>query len=214
MFKSIALYMLFGSSMLFAAKEIEIKISIQNELYPILHAWLQKNAQYKGESEQKEYYLRRADSVWDMSAGFKDTLETLRVRLESKGDSFCFKYRHLDRITKKTTHRDEEETKVESGLIMIKVLEKLGYTDQTLVHKTRQTYMVQDMFEIVLDDVHDVGQFIEVELKQEVADVATGNTKILQLLKTIGIVNFKQYDRGYIHMLWNPAYEFGEEKNL
>lgn len=216
MLKYMTLCMLFCSSMglAFAGKEIEIKISIEDGLYPVLLSWLSDNAQYKGESVQKEYYLRKPDSAWDTSAGFNDSLETMRVRLEPKGDSFCFKYRHLDPITKKTTHRDEEETKVESGAVMIKILEKLGYTSHTVVHKIRKTYMVDAIYEIVLDEVQYLGNFVEIELKQEVADVATGNAQILELLKTIGITKFIQYDRGYIHMLWNPGYQFGEEHNL
>ena len=197
-----------------AAKEIELKISIRPDMYSLLEAWLKNYAEYKGESEQKEYYVTNPNESWDYSAGFKDTLKTMRVRQEKKGDSLCYKYRHLDPTTKKTTHRDEYETKIENGEVMLEILKCIGYTEQTIVQKKRTTYMIDNKFEVVFDDVHSVGKFIEIELKEPIDDVKLGIAQIENLLQEIGIFEFKQYDRGYIHMIWNPGYEFGTLRNL
>lgn len=197
----------------YAAKEIELKISISPEQYSVMENWLNQNARYIGESEQKEWYVTHPNDPWDYSSGFKDTLKTMRVRQEKKGDSFCYKYRHLDPVTKKTTHRDEHETFVD-GNTMIAILKLIGYTEQTLVMKNRITYLFNDTFEIVFDDVNHVGKFIEIELKESTDDVKLGIKKIESLLKEIGITEFKQYDRGYIHMIWNPEYDFGIQTNL
>lgn len=203
-----------GIVMLRAGKEIELKIHCSSEIYAKVITFVQTYGTYKGSTEQTEYYLTKPDEAWDYSAGFKDTLRTLRVRCEAKGDSVCYKYRHLDPVTKKTTHRDEEETKVANGQAMINILGNLGYTEQTIIEKTRETYMVYDTFEVVCDDVKNIGRFIEIELKKPIDDVKQGIAQIEGLLKKMGVTEFKQYDRGYIHMKWNPGYEFGEERKI
>jgi predicted adenylyl cyclase CyaB len=204
----------FTSCLINAGKEIELKISIPADIRCKLEEWLRINAQYLGETEQKEYYVTSPHEAWDYSAGFKDTLKTMRIRQEASGDSFCYKYRHLDPITKKTTHRDEYETKVACGAVMLEIVQKLGYTDCTMVYKKRRSYLVRSAFEIVFDDVVGVGQFVEIELKESVDNVRSGIELIENLLKELGIYTFKQYDRGYIHMIWNPGYEFGSTRVL
>lgn len=194
---------------LYAAKEIEIKITLEPQQYRLVQEWARKNARYVGETEQKEYYVTDPRQSWDYSGGFKDTLRTMRIRQEAKGDSFCYKYRHLDAITKKTTHRDEYETKVQDGATMLEIIRLLGYTEHTLVHKKRVIYLVDDIFELVFDDVTGVGRFIEIELKESTDDVQQGMARIEGLLKEIGVKEFTSYDRGYIHMIWNPGYDFG-----
>ena len=56
---------------------------------------------------------------------------------------------------------------------MLEIMKTLGYTDNTLVKKTRNTYTF-DCFEIVIDQVKNLGLFIEVELKIEVANAQVG----------------------------------------
>lgn len=199
---------------LYAGKEIELKIRVADESYAKIESWLTDNprASYLHTSNQEERYVNNPkESTWDYSLGFKDSLKTLRVRKEEKGDSFCYKFRHLDPATGKTTHRDEEEVAVSSGDTMIKILENLGFTEHTAVVKTRVTYMVEDIFELVFDDVAGIGKFIEIELKDGTENPKAGIAKIEDLLKRMGVLAFTKYDRGYIHMMWNPGYNFGEE---
>lgn len=205
---------IFATNLIHAAKEIELKISVPPHTYAHIEAWLKNNANYIGESEQKEYYITHPQDSWDYTAGFKDTLKTMRVRHEQKGDSFCYKYRHLDPVTKKTSHRDEYEIKIENGDTMINILKLLGYTEHTVITKKRTTYLIQNIFEVVFDDVQNVGKFMEIELKEPTDDVKSGIAKIEQLLKEMGIREFTQYDRSYIHMIWNPHYDFGVQRTL
>ena len=52
---------------------------------------------------------------------------------------------------------------------------------------------------------------MEVELKTDVPNAKTGINLIYDFLKSIGITEFKIQTRGYISMLWNPTYNFGQE---
>jgi predicted adenylyl cyclase CyaB len=194
---------------MYAAKEIELKIGVSEGIHQQVVAWLQEHAVYKGTSEQTEYYLSRPNDAWDYSAGFKDTLRTVRVRQEKKGDSFCYKYRHIDPVTNLTTHRDEYETKVKDGAVDVEIMKHLGYTELTMVKKQRITYLVGEQFEVAIDAVEGVGNFIEIELKQDVENVQVGLAMIEVFMRELGITAYKQYDRGYIHMIWNPGFDFG-----
>lgn len=193
-------------------KEIEIKIQINSEQLNILQNWLDKNAKFVGQLEHTEYYLDNpnASFLFTASQGYKDAHKYFRVRLTSHGDSACYKSFYLDKQTGKTTHCDEVEIPLVDGKQTLQLLEAIGFTDQTLIQKIRKTYIFEK-FEIVIDDLKNVGIFVEIEIKEQIADVKIGLQSINNLLKKIGITKFKKQERGYVSMAWNPNYDFGEE---
>ena len=93
-----------------APKEIELKIRISDAQHAALEKWLSLHATYDETGKQDDYYLRNPSEPWDTSKGFKDTLRTLRVRSAKKVGFVCYKYAHLDPVTKKITHRYQYET--------------------------------------------------------------------------------------------------------
>lgn len=201
-------------------QEIEIKIQITPEQMSILDKWLSSNSEYKGEIHHIEYYLDNPENTFLFEAdGMKDTRildakDWLRVRMTENGDSICLKRFHPDPENPgKHTHCDEYETKVESGKMTLELLKNLGFTNETILDKTRKTYDAKE-FEIVVDDVKGLGIFVEIELKKDVDDVKKGHEEINNLLKQIGIIEFKKQFRGYVSMLWNPQINFGEETKL
>lgn len=199
-----------------AGQEIEIKMQLEE---PVLDALLQKiideKATLVATEEHTEYYLNNPDKsfYFDSEKGYKDALGSLRIRMTDKGDSMCYKFRHIDPITGKTTHRDEHETKIGSGDEALKLFKAIGYTEEIFIRKARTKYQYKD-FEICLDKVADIGFFVEVELKKDVIDPKEGLALIREFLKEWGITKFKQFDRSYVHMILNPGYDFGENVTL
>ncbi len=192
-------------------KEIEIKIQINSEQLNVLKLWLDKNAKFVGQLEHEEYYLDNPNDSFLFTApqGYKDAHKYFRVRMTSDGDSACFKKFYFDE-NGKSTHCDETEVKLVDGKQTLQLLEAIGFTDQTLMHKVRKTYII-DGYEIVIDNVKNLGIFVEIEIKHQVDDVRLALQRINELLKIIGIAKFKKQERGYVSMLWNPNYDFGEE---
>lgn len=192
------------------SKEIEVRFRIDDQLLKQAKEWLDKNAQFKGTIKHTEYYLNKPATTFFFSApeGYKDALDYLRVRFTDDGDSFCFKKFHEDPVEKRPLYCDEYEVKVSDGKTTLELMKALGYTEQTLMEKVRNTY-VFDCFEIVIDRVKSLGMFMEVELKTEVKNPRVGLKLIYDFLKSIGIKRFKLERRGYISMLWNPDYDFG-----
>ncbi len=92
---------------------------------------------------------------------FKETDEALRIRYTGDKSILTYKGPKLDKISKS---REEFEA-VTSGEIE-EILYKLGYTKVLSVRKKRKIYGYKD-FLISIDDVENLGEYIEVELKSE-----------------------------------------------
>ena len=83
---------------------------------------------------------------------------------------------------------------------MLELMKALGYTEQTLMQKTRNIYKFNH-FEMVIDQVENIGTFMEVELKTKVDDVKQGINLIYNFFKLIGLKRIKLQVRGYVSML-------------
>lgn len=195
-------------------QEIEIKIKPTPEGLKLVEQWLEKNASFQGEEHHKEVYLDNPHSTFFFthSNGEKDALKYLRIRfLGKQGGSVCFKNWYEDPKTGKTTHCDEYETNVSNPNSLLALFEQLGYTNKTRVEKTRRKFRTGE-YEIVIDDVKNLGLFVEIELKQNSSsDVIASLQKIEDfLVKTIGVTEYWLQTRGYASRFRNPDIEFGE----
>lgn len=194
--------------------EVELKFSLDEEQQCMLEKWLDAYATCKGEVFQSEDYLTNpACAEWNYDNGFKDTMKTFRIRRSSKGNFVCHKYCHLG-ADNRVTHRDEYETKIEDPETVLAVLKALvPDLEVTHIEKIRTTYVYEN-FEIVLDDVKNVGTFVEIEMKSQIDDIEQAQQQLLDFMRFIGITHYIEYTRSYVHMLWNPGYNFGIEKVL
>jgi len=218
-------------------KEIEVKIRPTEDQLKILKRWLKKNAEHKGIKHQKDVYVDNPQKTFTFkSKGFIDAYDKLRVRFEKGKENICYKYRHIDSKTNKTLSCDELEFPVGDnhglhevlkilgfrdiklgeklgGQETLNLLKTLGFTKQEFVEKDRDVYLYKG-FEIVIDDVKNLGVFVEVEIKTEETETKKGIREIYDLFKLMGLKKITQFDRSYLHMLWNPGYDFSEEVDV
>ena len=195
--------------------EIEIKIKISDEQKQIILDWLNNNAAYSNEYSHTEYYLDNPKSSFTFESyeGYKDSKDFLRVRFTKNGDSVCFKHWHYDQQTSKMTHCDEFETKIEKGKELLDIFNRIGFTEHIIIKKNRKSYVTND-YEISLDSVDGLGEFVEIELLHNNSSVEEGISSIYKFLSSIGVKRFYVMDRGYVSMMWNPLYDFGTEVSL
>lgn len=66
------------------AREVEVKIKLEESEAKLLNAWLKQNAEYVKEVHYQEYYLDNPNATFFFThkAGYKDAANYLRVRLE------------------------------------------------------------------------------------------------------------------------------------
>ncbi len=195
-------------------REIEIKIQLASQEHSKLLAWLEANAKFRTENRQVDtYYNNPKQPFTFLKDGYKDAEDYLRIRKSEKGNSICFKHWVKDPEDQtKHLYCDEYETEVDDTMQMHKILDALGYKKDIVIDKTRRVYEYQ-YFEFAIDQVKELGNFVEIEIKQEM-DPREGHQKIYKILKQMGIKQIKILQRGYVSMIWNKEHDFAENKSL
>jgi len=198
-------------------QEVEIKIKTTPALLKKIEAWLKKNATFQGEELHRELYLDNPNATFFFTRpdGEKDALKYLRVRWLDLQQGFkgsvCFKDWYEDE-NGRTTHCDEFETKVADPDMMLALFERLGYTHKTVTAKKRKKFRFKE-YEIVVDEVQDLGTFVEIEMKKQVSDFKAALHELeMFLVKKIGITEYWIQTRGYASSFRNPDFEFGEHR--
>ncbi len=131
---------------------------------------------------------------------FVETDEALRIRrVESEaGDEearVTYKGPLVDSASKT---RREHETGVADDETMDAILQALGFEPVAVVEKERARFRVGE-YTITLDDVTDVGEYVEVET--ESADVETAREGAFELLEGLGLDPDDQVRTSYLGLL-------------
>ncbi len=101
----------------------------------------------------------------------------------------------------KASHRSrdnfEYETVVDDGRQMAKILERLHYNESVTMHKRRRIAHYQNL-ELCLDDIDELGVFVEVErLAADDADADAVQGELWSLLLSLGIHPDDRIHKGY-----------------
>ena len=80
----------------------------------------------------------------------------------------------------------------------------LGFKPTSTIKKKRQSYMYND-FSFDCDEIEGLGFFLEIEFKGKIKDPNLGRQMILDLLKEIGLKDYKIINGGYPWMQWNKG---------
>ncbi|GAB4149184.1 MAG: class IV adenylate cyclase [Planctomycetaceae bacterium] len=148
--------------------------------------------------------IEQIDTYYNHPArDFAETDEALRVRTVNGQYVVTYKGPLVDPVTK-TRHEIEipvgDETV--SGEQMKLVLENLGFTKVRDVRKTRKPFTVswKDVpFEIVLDDVAELGTFAEIETTADSDNREAATQAIQDFARELGLENSER--RSYLAML-------------
>lgn len=165
--------------------EVEIKVKVE-KIEPLLE-FLEKKGKFKGEKHQIDRYFTPAHRDF-LSA--RPTKEWLRIRNSDGKASITYKDYHYDE-TGKSLYCDEYETEVVDEKQIEKIFAAINIKQLTVVDKVRKIWMWSD-FEIAVDSVKNLGDFVEVEFKGDV-----GKKTPKEISKSM--INFlKQFDLGKI----------------
>lgn len=174
-------------------REIEIKARVSD--MSAMSARLEGLGCKFSESVTQEdvVYAERVDSMVE----FLTNSIFLRIREGTKGVVFTLKY-NPDRQGEPDAMPVEHETKVESRSELEAILTFLGYKPMVVVKKTRRTGHYQN-WEICLDEVDELGSFIEVEqMAEHEEDTEPIKASMMEFLRSLGIgesdLMVKRYD--------------------
>lgn len=183
-------------------KEIELKLILLQAEHDKFVQWLGAHAVFLGEEVQRDHYFDNAASDFyrcDTQGGFS-TDKVLRIRTEGSRSILCFKQWHRDAATGKRVYCDEFETEVANSEIMEKLLAGLGFKPMITVAKKRKSYKA-DQFIVALDEVAELGTFVEIELAGEVENPAQGLASIYDFLAKTGVKNYSVQSKSYSAMM-------------
>ncbi|WP_406655914.1 class IV adenylate cyclase [Methanolobus sp. ZRKC2] len=126
---------------------------------------------------------------------FASTDEALRIRSVNGRSVMTYKGKKLDTISKT---REEFETPVD-GANSRSILLALGFYESGIVRKTREIFSYEKLI-ICLDNVKDIGEFIEVEITAE-SDVELHTKRIFAFLEKFGIGEEDSIRTSYLEMM-------------
>ncbi|MEI7652913.1 MAG: class IV adenylate cyclase [bacterium] len=115
----------------------------------------------------------------------KHPFEWLRLRDDQGKYVFTYKHWYPERV-KESTHCDEYESKIENIESFRKILKALDFEEVVVVDKKRTAYTIKNL-EVAVDDVKDLGMFLEIEIKDHYESVEDGIEQIYALAKKLGL---------------------------
>ena len=181
-------------------KEIEIQVELQN-IKP-LRDFLEERGKFLYESHQIDEYYTPAHRDF---AAKKPVSEWLRIRREDqKPSSITYKKWHYDADGRNMCFCDEYETEIGDGGQMQKIFEALDLKRVTRVDKKRRCYTFKD-YEIAIDEVKNLGSFVELEYKSEKeAEPDQIIKEMVSFLKTLNVGKILKNEVGYAYQCMFP----------
>ena len=139
-------------------KEIEILVEVYEDIAKIKQVLSKYD--YKGLKKIKdEYYY---DPKRDELKPDKNNKIFECLRLREKDNEYTITYKHDIYEKKKWIYSDEYETKIESIDVVRQIFNQLGLVKFIEINNEKETY-IADEYEIVFENVKDLGLFLEVE---------------------------------------------------
>ena len=186
--------------------EVEQKFSLHGRADQVLARLTEVGATFSGEIRQIDRYFNHP--VRD----FAQTDEALRIRSVGDCNFVTWKGPKIDSRTKtrreiETPLGDGEQTAEQFG----ETLERLGFRPVAVVSKQRQQLeLTRDgfHFELVMDEVDQVGSFMEIELLADEAGLAEAQAAVLKLSAELGLDTPER--RSYLEMLLETTDQAGQ----
>lgn len=135
----------------------------------------------------------------------------LRLRQKNK-DNIYLTHKH-DIFNEKGVwlYSDEIEVKIEDRESFVSILKSLHFEELVVIRNTRKFYSTEK-YEIVLEDIVDLGLFVEVEYKTTDditdGDVSTIQQKIRNIIRDIGLVVGEELNAGKPELMLKKRIEY------
>lgn len=185
--------------------EIEIKFPLSNPEEVIVFLDTHGKVVSRDIFQRDTYFIPAHRNFLKVNYPF----EWLRLRETEKGTSINYKHFYPENA-KKTDYCDEFETKIDSADVMRNIFRSLNIQEVVVVEKRRTTWVFEDV-EIVIDDVKDLGSYIELEAMGDFSNPQDGKKYLYLVLGKLEAAVGEEDLRGYpFRILENKGYIFGK----
>lgn len=177
--------------------EIEIKIKLDENDFLRIKKELDQIANYQNTSFEIDQYLTPTHRDFMKP---KRPNEWLRLRKKEDKTSICYKHFYPEDAEIKT-HCDEYETQIQDFEQINKILKALDFQKIVIVEKKRTTYNYNQEFEIGMDEVKELGHYIEIESIKDFGSVELTRQKLFEFAKKLNLDTSKAEKVGYPYLL-------------
>ena len=183
--------------------ETEIKIKLTEKEYKELDLLLKQEAIFINESRQVDTYYEPMYRKFIQDEFEKGVSITEWLRIGIRGNKKILNYKHWY----DNKYCDEYEVEIDNEKNLEKIFQVLGIEKLIVVNKTRKKYMFQNKYEIVLDNVEELGYFVEIEVKEYKSTPLEEYDELLKFVKKCNL-NLEQIDKvGYPYHLLAKLYK-------
>ena len=188
---------------------IEIEIQVKVERVESLIDFLAREAMFKAQKLQVDEYYSPPHNDF---LAVRPVREWLRLRDADGTHSINYKNWYYD-ADGKSQYCDEYETKVEDSEKLRLIFEALGYRKIAVVDKVRKTWVYKD-YEVALDSVKGLGDFVEIEYvgADASAEPQAITNKMASFLKEVGCGKIERNYVGYPFQILFPDEVMFEEQ--
>lgn len=171
--------------------EIEIKVKV--ERVDRLLQFLKESGQYKKSSTQVDEYYSPAHRNFVVAEPIKEWL-----RLRNDDGAYSLNYKNWQYGEDgKAYHCDEYEIVIDSQSKAAHILDSLNFVHLVTVSKKREVYVYKN-YEVALDSVDHLGDFVEVEFKGVVeSEPKVVAEEMKKFIESTGAVILSQDFAGY-----------------
>lgn len=169
--------------------EVEVKVAADHD--DVRERLRELGAERQGVKTQRDTYYSAPHR------DFTETDEAVRVRVEDGEAYLTYKGPKKEDGTKS---RKEVEVGVGSAGEAGEVLESLGFREFGVVEKRRVVYELGD-YEVALDDVEGVGEYVEVETEARGEDYVEARDGAVEILRRLGLDPGESVRESYLELL-------------
>jgi len=170
---------------------IEIEVKVKADLKAVEKRLLQEGADFVNEERQIDSYYNAPDR------NFAQTDEALRLRSIGKKNMLIYKGPRLDTASKSRKEVTVSVTRKRTE----ELLSSLGFSKFGQVTKVRRNYRLGDIL-VSLDEVENLGTFMEIEALAEEKDLEFHEKRVLELLEQLGVSQDETIRDSYLELIY------------
>lgn len=173
--------------------EIELRAKIINQ-----KLFEEKLSQLSGIKKKKEN--ERQVDIYLKHEKDEERKSVIRIRKNYENNNAILTFKGSAPKNQDDIAWEDFDTPINNSDNLERLLVNNGYIYVCLIDKIRQSFKYKE-FEINIDNIRDLGMFVEIEKRGEEKDVETIKNEIFKLLKNLGIHNTGIIKKGYVQLM-------------
>ncbi len=146
---------------------------------------------------------KKIDDYYTLESGKSYPKKSLRIR--KKGGVYEVNFKRRLSFVKGIHAKNEEEFVVSNIVPFVDLIENFGFRRWLRKEKATELYNVGKNFNIELNEVKNLGWFLEIEYMCDLKNLGIARKKVLEIISLLGIKNKDIISEGYTKMLWDKG---------